>query len=51
MEQNINKAVGLSTRAFQEAAKLDFAKQSHKDKMELARGGLDAAEVERIADE
>lgn len=49
MEQNINKAVGLSTRACQEAAKLDFAKQSHKDKMELAKGGLDAAEVERIA--
>jgi hypothetical protein len=51
MEQNINKAVGLSTRASQEAAKLQFAMRAHKDKMELARGGLDAAEVERIADE
>ena len=50
MEQNINKAVGLSTRASQEAAKLQFAMKAHEDKMSLAKGGLDAAEVERIAD-
>lgn len=50
MEQNINKAVGLSTRASQEAAKLQLAMKVHKDKMDLAKGGLDAAEVERIAD-
>ena len=50
MEQNINKAVGLGTRANQEAAKLQFAMKAHKEKMEAARGGLDAAEVERIAD-
>lgn len=48
MEQNINKAVGLSTRASQEAAKLQFAIRAHKEKM--AKRGLDAAEVERIAD-
>lgn len=50
MEQNINKAVGLGTRANQEAAKLQFAMRAHKEKMDLAKGGLDAAEVERIAD-
>ena len=47
MEQSIAKAVGLSTKAQQEAAKLQFAMKVHKDKM--AGGGLDAAEVERIA--
>lgn len=50
MEQNINKAVGLGTRANQEAAKLQFAMRAHKDKMDRADGGLSAAEVEKIAD-
>lgn len=50
MEAAIAKAVGLSTRAQQEAAKLQFQMRAHRDKMDIARGGMDAAEVERIAD-
>lgn len=50
MEQSITKAVGMSTRASQEAAKLSFQMQAHRDKMALAEGGMSAAEVERIAD-
>ena len=50
MEQNINKAVGLSTRASQEAAKLQFAMKAHRDKMELLRDDVSAVDVDRIAD-
>lgn len=51
MEQNIAKAVGLSTKAQQEAAKLQFAMQAHRDKMELVKDkDMTAAEIERIAD-
>lgn len=50
MEAAIAKAVQISTRAQQEAAKLQFAMRAHKDKMDRLGGGLDAAEVERIAD-
>ena len=50
METAIAKAVQISTKAQQEAAKLQFAMRAHKDKMDRLGGGLDAAEVDRIAD-
>lgn len=50
MEQAIAKAVQISTKAQQEAAKLQFAMKAHKDKMDRLGGGLDPAEVDRIAD-
>lgn len=51
MEQAVSKAVGCSTKAIQEAAKLQFAMKRHQDKMALAADrAMDAAEVEKIAD-
>lgn len=50
MEQSISKAVGISTRASQEAAKLSFQMQAHREKMEAQKDKLTAAEVEGIAD-
>ncbi len=50
MEQAISKAVGISTRASQEAAKLSFQMQAHKEKMAKLEDKMTAAEVEGIAD-
>lgn len=50
MEQQVAKAVGLSTKAQQEASKLQHSMQVHKDKMDLLRDNeMSAADVERIA--
>jgi len=50
MEQSIAKAVGMSTRASQEAAKLQFAMRAHEDKMALAKdGAMTAIDIEKIA--
>lgn len=51
MEQSIAKAVGMSTRASQQAAELSFKIRAHQDKMSLLKDReLTAAEVEKIAD-
>lgn len=50
MEQSIAKAVGMSSRASQQAAELTFKMRAHQDKMRLAGEDLSAADVERIAD-
>jgi hypothetical protein len=50
MEQQVAKAVGLSTKAQQEAAKLQHSMRMHKDKMDLLRDSeMNAVDVERIA--
>ena len=50
MEQSVAKAVGMSTKAQQEAAKLQFQIQAHKEKMDLLKDKeLDAVTIERIA--
>lgn len=51
MELSIAKAVGLSTKASQQAAELSFKIRAHQDKMSLLKDKeLSAAEVEKIAD-
>lgn len=51
MELAVAKAVQLSTKAAQEASKLQFDMKRHQDKMNLAlKGPMNAADVERIAD-
>ena len=51
MEQSISKAVGLSTRASQEAAKLQHQINAHRDKMSLLKDkDVTAIDIERIAD-
>ncbi len=51
MEQSISKAVGLSTRASQEAAKLQHQINAHRDKMSLLKDkDVTALDIERIAD-
>lgn len=51
MEQSIAKAVGMSTRASQQAAELSFKMRAHQDKMSLLKDkDVNAIEIERIAD-
>ena len=51
MEQMVAKAVGLSTKAQQEASKLQFGMRVHKDKMDMLRDNdMNSADVDAIAD-
>lgn len=51
MEQSIAKAVGMSTRASQQAAELSFKIRAHQDKMSLLKDKeMSAIDIERIAD-
>ncbi len=51
MEQNIAKAVGMSSRASQQAAELTFKMRAHQDKMRrLDDSQINAATIEAIAD-
>lgn len=51
MEQAIAKAVGMSSRASQQAAELTFKMRAHQDKMRrLDEGQITAATIEAIAD-
>jgi len=51
MEAAVAKAVQISTKAQQEAAKLQFQMKAHKDKMEAMKDDLTAADIERIAND
>lgn len=51
MEQSIAKAVGMSTKASQQAAELSFKMRAHADKMAVLKDREPTAiEIERIAD-
>ena len=50
MEASIGKAVGMSTRAQQMAAELQFKMKRHQDQMDANRDPLDAVDVEAIAE-